>query len=147
MKLISSVPRRMRFGLAASRPCLAFQVLFFAAAWLMPLTFEPPDMTWITRSYQGGEAGVASVGFPVVSFLRWLLAFSERNSLSRTKDQGSGKNWVLSSSKATCPVGPSASEQRSALALRWRGERCLATWTLPSLLSSRSTGFGICPGF
>ncbi|KAF3591829.1 hypothetical protein DY000_02021609 [Brassica cretica] len=70
-----------RFGLAASRPCLAFQVLFFAAAWLMPLISEPPDMTWITRSCRGGETGAALVGLPVVSLLRWLLAFSERNSL------------------------------------------------------------------
>ncbi|KAF3587949.1 hypothetical protein F2Q69_00028863 [Brassica cretica] len=69
----------MHFGLAASRPCLAFHVIFFAAVWLMPLISKPPDMTWITRSCQGVEAGTASVGFPDVSLLRWLLAFSERN--------------------------------------------------------------------
>ena len=34
VKLISSDPRSRHFGLAASRPCLAFQWLFFAAAWL-----------------------------------------------------------------------------------------------------------------
>ncbi|KAF2589186.1 hypothetical protein F2Q70_00038516 [Brassica cretica] len=45
MKIISSVPKSRRFGLAASRPCLAFQVLFFAGAWLMPLISELPDMT------------------------------------------------------------------------------------------------------
>ncbi|KAF2620313.1 hypothetical protein F2Q68_00039474 [Brassica cretica] len=58
--LISYVPRIGRFGLAASRSCLAFQVLFFAAAWLIPLIFEPSDMTWITRSCQGYETGAAS---------------------------------------------------------------------------------------
>ena len=81
VKLISSVPRSRRLTLAAYRLCMAFQVLFFAAAWLIPLISEPPDMTWITRSCRGGEMGAASVGFPVVSLLRWLLAFSERNSL------------------------------------------------------------------
>ncbi|KAF3505859.1 hypothetical protein F2Q69_00006027 [Brassica cretica] len=40
----------------------AFQVLFFPAAWLLPLISEPPDMTWITRSCHGGETGAASVG-------------------------------------------------------------------------------------
>ena len=69
------------FGLAASRTCLAFQVLFFAAAWLMPLISKPPEMTRITRSSRGGETGVASVGLPVVSLLRRLFDFSERNSL------------------------------------------------------------------
>ncbi|KAF2577180.1 hypothetical protein F2Q68_00005039 [Brassica cretica] len=48
MNLISSVPRRKRFGLATSRPFLSFQVLFFVAARLMPLISEPPDMTWIS---------------------------------------------------------------------------------------------------
>ncbi|KAF3541327.1 hypothetical protein F2Q69_00022761 [Brassica cretica] len=64
-----------------SQPCLVFKVLFFTAAWLIPLISEPPDMTWITQSGRGGEAGAASVGFPVVPLLRWLWAFSERNSL------------------------------------------------------------------
>ncbi|KAF2572540.1 hypothetical protein F2Q70_00003349 [Brassica cretica] len=50
-------------------------------AWLMPLISEPPEMTCITRSCRGGETGVASVGLPVVSLLRWLLALSKRNSL------------------------------------------------------------------
>ena len=40
VKLILSVPRSGRFGLAASRPCLAFQVLFFVAVWLTPLISE-----------------------------------------------------------------------------------------------------------
>ncbi|KAF2559141.1 hypothetical protein F2Q68_00016751 [Brassica cretica] len=40
-----SVPRSRRFGLAASRPCLAFRELFIAAAWLMALISKPPDMT------------------------------------------------------------------------------------------------------
>ncbi|KAF3512734.1 hypothetical protein F2Q69_00006453 [Brassica cretica] len=60
------------------QPCLAFKVLFFAAAWLMPLISEPPDMTYITRSCRGGETGAALVGFLVVSLLRWILAFSEK---------------------------------------------------------------------
>ncbi|KAF2557526.1 hypothetical protein F2Q68_00015678 [Brassica cretica] len=51
-----------RFGLAASRPCLAFQVLFFAAVWVMPLISEPPDMTSITRKE-----------LPEVSFLKQLV--------------------------------------------------------------------------
>ncbi|KAF3582249.1 hypothetical protein DY000_02031580 [Brassica cretica] len=42
-----------------SGPCLAFQVLFFAATWLMPLISKPPDMTCITRSCRGGEMGTA----------------------------------------------------------------------------------------
>ncbi|KAF3508559.1 hypothetical protein F2Q69_00007100 [Brassica cretica] len=105
------VMSQRRFGLAASRPFLAFQVLFFVAAWLIPLISVPPDMTWITQSCGGGETGAASVGLPVVSLLRWLLAFSERNSLRR------------------------------------RGERCLAMWTPPSFLPSRSASSGICPGF
>ncbi|KAF3548876.1 hypothetical protein DY000_02007353 [Brassica cretica] len=71
LKLISSVPRSRRFGLAASRPCLAFLVLFFAAAWLMLQIFEPHDMTWIIRSCRGGEAGTTSVGFTDVSLFRW----------------------------------------------------------------------------
>ena len=54
--------------------------LFFAATWLMPLISEPPDMTWITQSCWGGEAGTASVGFPGASLFRWLMAFSERKS-------------------------------------------------------------------
>ncbi|KAF3583626.1 hypothetical protein F2Q69_00028871 [Brassica cretica] len=80
VKLISSVPRSRCFGLAASRSCLAFRVLFVAAAWLRPLISKPPDMTWITWSCRGGETGAASVGLPIVYLLRWLLAFSERNS-------------------------------------------------------------------
>ncbi|KAF2532844.1 hypothetical protein F2Q70_00030529 [Brassica cretica] len=80
VKLISSVPRCRRFGWVVPRPCLALRVLFFAAAWLTPLTSEPPDMTWITRSWRGGEAGTAPLDFPTVSLLRWALAFSERNS-------------------------------------------------------------------
>ncbi|KAF2614315.1 hypothetical protein F2Q70_00011370 [Brassica cretica] len=77
----SIIYQSRRFGLAASRPCLAFQVLFFAATWLMPLISKPPDMTCITRSCRGGEMGTALVGFSVIYLLRWLLVFSERNSL------------------------------------------------------------------
>ncbi|KAF2584472.1 hypothetical protein F2Q70_00036154 [Brassica cretica] len=44
-KLISSVPRSRHFGWVVSRLCLALRVLFFAAAWLTPLTSKPPDMT------------------------------------------------------------------------------------------------------
>ncbi|KAF2554001.1 hypothetical protein F2Q68_00034346 [Brassica cretica] len=79
-KLISSVPRSRRFGCVVSSQCLALRVLFFAAPWLTLLTSEPPDMTWINRSWRGGEAGAAPLDFPAVSLLRWALAFSERNS-------------------------------------------------------------------
>ncbi|KAF2566881.1 hypothetical protein F2Q70_00002022 [Brassica cretica] len=41
----------------------------FAAAWLTPLTSNPPDMTWITRSWRGGEAGAAPLDFLAVSVL------------------------------------------------------------------------------
>ena len=81
VKLISSVPRSRRFGWVVSRPCLALQVLFFVSVWLTPLTSEPPDMTWITRSWRGGEVGEAPLEIPAVSFPRWALAFSERNYL------------------------------------------------------------------
>ena len=80
VKLISSVPRSGRFGWVVSRPCLALQVFFFSAAWLTLFTSEPPHMTWITRSWQGGEVGAAPLDFPTVSLLRWALALSERNS-------------------------------------------------------------------
>ncbi|KAF3584389.1 hypothetical protein F2Q69_00030713 [Brassica cretica] len=49
-----------RYDQGVMRSCLAFQVLFFAAAWLIPLIFELSDMTWITRSCQGYETGAAS---------------------------------------------------------------------------------------
>ncbi|WZZ61274.1 hypothetical protein YC2023_061381 [Brassica napus] len=68
VKLISSVPRSRRFGSVFSTPCLALWVLFFAAVWLTLLTSEPPDMTWITRSWRGGEVGAAPLDYPDVSF-------------------------------------------------------------------------------
>ncbi|KAF3494388.1 hypothetical protein DY000_02052837 [Brassica cretica] len=98
--LISSVPRSRRFGLVASRPCLAFQVLFFATAWLIPLISEPHDMTWITWSCRGGKVGAASLGFPIVPLLSPPFCDCGRGG-SLTKGQGSGRNQVLSSSEAT----------------------------------------------
>lgn len=80
MKLISSVPRSRRFVFPVSWPSLAYYVLFFAAAWLMPLTSEPLEMTQITLSCLGGEACIVSVGWLFVSLLRRFLALSERTS-------------------------------------------------------------------
>ncbi|KAF3579712.1 hypothetical protein DY000_02031486 [Brassica cretica] len=49
--------------------------LIFAAAWLMLLISEPPDMTWITLSWRGGEAGLVSADFLGVSLLKRFSPF------------------------------------------------------------------------
>lgn len=54
-------------------------MVFFAAAWLMPLTSEPPEVTLITLSWEGGEAGAAPMGLLVAFFVEEDLRLMEKD--------------------------------------------------------------------
>lgn len=161
MNLISPVPRSRRFGFPISWPFDAFLGLFFAAAWLTPLTSEVPKMTLITLPCLGGEAGVVIVGWLVASLLRRLLALSERNS-RRFPFFSSSLTFIFSvtQSSAFWPWSLWKSHHRlgfqkesgafifwchlaywsicltmfTSPVSRWRGEKCWATWTLSSIV-------------
>ncbi|KAF3501407.1 hypothetical protein F2Q69_00042237 [Brassica cretica] len=73
----------------------------------MPLIFELPEITWITRSCRGGKTGAALVGLPIVSLLRWPLAFSERNFL-RCPFLCSSLTSIFSATQSSVEVAPEA---------------------------------------